>query len=148
MNLSRSLIILFVFLVGCQQKVLYLYQQKVDPKYLASTNVGSPDPLTPPKGQMVVAEWWLPSGVIDTSPVLRIHVLFRNYSEDCVEYPIHSRVGSKTYWIVNKDFTETGGPLAYRAEIVSGDGELIAEWQHQLWVRLIDIEETSSAVDE
>lgn len=148
MHLFRPLILFLVLLTGCQQRVLYLYQQKVDPKYLASTNVGSPDPRTSPKGQMIVAEWWLPGWVMDYDPVLKLDVLFRNYSEDHVEYPINTRIGSKTYWVINKEFTETKGPLAYKAEVVTSDGEVVASWQHQLWVRLIEIDETSSEASE
>lgn len=141
MHLFRLLFLFSLLLTGCQQRVLYVYQQKVDPKYLASTNVGSPDPRTPPKGQMVVAEWWLPKGAMKSEPVLRIQTLFCNYTEDCVEYPITSMVGSKTYWVLNDDFDETGGLLAYRAEIVTCEGECIANWEHQLWVNVIDIDD-------
>lgn len=149
MHLFRLLFLFLLVLSGCQQRILYVYDQKVDAKYLASTNVGSPDPRTPPKGQIVVAEWWLPKQALAKEPCLRVHTLFKDYSEDCMEYPITSVVGSKTYWVVNEDFENTCGVLAYRAEIITCDGECLAEWQHQLWVNIIDIEETdltSSAV--
>lgn len=140
----RYLIFFFFVLSGCQQKVLYLYQMKMDPSYLASTNVGSPDYRKAPQGQMVIAEWMLPKWMFDQDPVLRIHILFRNFTETCVEYPISSRVGYETYLLINDEFKEKEGFLAYRAEIITADGTVEAEWTHQLWVKLIDASEIRS----
>ena len=118
-----------------------LHQQKVSPAILASTNVGSPDPRTPPNGQMIVAEWWIPKRILEYDPMLKIHILFHDFSETCVEYPICRRFGYKTYSILNDDFKKTGGFLAYHAEILTCDGEVYADWKHQLWVKLIKVEE-------
>ncbi len=54
-----------------------------------------------------------------------------------------SRFGVETYSVLNKDFKKTGGFLAYRAEILTEDGEVYADWKHQLWVKLIDIDDMS-----
>lgn len=120
-----------------------VHQQKVSPTYLASTNVGSPDPRTPPSGQMIVAEWWLPSKILKSEPMLRLDILFRDYSQTCVEFPISTSFGYETYSILNADFKKTGGFLSYRVEIVTGDGEVFKAWSHQLWVKLITIDEES-----
>lgn len=131
----------FLVLMGCERAALVLHQQKISPTYLASTNVGSPDPRTPPNGEMIVAEWWLPAKVRDGDCRLRIHILFQDFTETVVEFPIRSRVGYETYSVLNKDFKKTGGFLAYRGEILTGDGEVYTDWQHQLWVKLIDVNE-------
>jgi len=123
-----------------------LHQQKVDATYLASTNVGTPDPRKPPNGQMIVAEWWIPKKVLDCAPVLRLHILFRNYTQDCVEFPIRSRAGYETYSVLNEDFKETKGLLAYKAEIVTCDGDVYCKWKHQFWVQLITIGEASAEI--
>jgi hypothetical protein len=115
-------------------------QQKIGPTYLASTNVGSPDPRIPPNGQMILAEWWIPSRIVKQHPTLRIDVLFCDYTQDCVEFPINRTVGYETYSVLNKEFKETGGLLAYKAEIIDSDGEVLADWKHQLWVELITAE--------
>lgn len=148
----RVLILAFFALSGCSRAALVLHQQKVTPAYLASTNVGTPDPRTPPCGQMIVAEYWLPRSIRDLEPILRIHVLFQDFTQTCVEFPIHRKIGYETYSVLNDEFNCTGGLLAYKAEIITPDGEVYADWEHQLWVRLIDLEcasdEMSSAVEE
>ncbi len=143
LNFRALLFVLFFALAGCGRTALVLHQQKVTSAYLASTNVATPDPRTPPNGQMIVAEYWLPSKVRDLCPILRIHILFCDCTQTCVEFPIHSRVGYETYCVLNSEFKKTGGFLAYKAEIITGDGELYADWEHQLWVKLIDIEDDS-----
>src|SRR5690606_12094448 len=100
--------------------------------YLASTNVGSPDPRTPPSGQMIVAEWWVPKKLLAYQPSLKIDILFEDFTETSVEFPIRSRVGYQTYSLLNKEFKKTGGLRAYRAAILSSDGEIYREWKHQL----------------
>ncbi|NGX37211.1 MAG: hypothetical protein K1000chlam2_00364 [Chlamydiae bacterium] len=152
MILRYVLILFFLGLVGCDRSALVVHQQKISPSYLASTNVGSPDPRTPPSGQMIVAEWWLNKQAMRFDPILRLSILFHDFSEDVVEYPICSKIGYETYFLVNEKFKETGGLLSYRAEIITCDGEVYADWKHQLWVKLIDInddtEVRSSAVVE
>jgi hypothetical protein len=150
MNFRILVVLLFFSLCGCDRGLLVLHQQKITPAYLASTNVATPDSRTPPNGQMIVAEYWIPAKIRDQNPILRIHILFQNFTQTCVEYPIYSRAGYKTYCILNKDFKKTGGLLAYKAEILTSDGQVYTEWEHQLWVRLIDLDnesdEMSSAV--
>ncbi len=77
-------------------------------------------------------------------------MLLHDYSQDCVEFPINSTVGYETYSVLNCEFKETGGLLAYKAEIIDSDGEVLAEWTHQLWTELItiDADEINSEVVE
>lgn len=144
---------LFIFLLvcaSCSRPALVLQQQQINPNYLASVNVGTPDPRTPPKGQMIVAEWWVPSRILELDPVLKLTILFRNYTQECVEFPIESTIGYETYSVLGKNYKETCGLLAYKAEIVDCEGEILADWKHQLWTELIaiDTDETSSAIVE
>lgn len=147
MAFFKVLIFSLLLLCGCQQRVLNVIQMKLEPTYLASTHVGSPDPRVPPRGQMIVAEWWLPKGVLQFSPVLRLHILYNDLSTETVEYSIDRRIGYETYSLVDCAFKETAGFLSYMAEIVTEEGQVEAEWKHQLWVRLIDVDEMSSAVE-
>lgn len=116
-----------------------LTQQKMTPAYLASANIGAPDPRPAPNGQMIIAEWWIPKKVLECCPCLKIDILFHDFTQTTVEFPITSRIGYETYCLVNKEFKKTGGLLAYRAQIVTADGEVFKEWKHQLWVKLISI---------
>jgi len=148
MNLKVFLLLLT--LAACGRPTLVLHQQQINPNYLASTNVGTPDPRTPPKGQMIIAEWILPRKIVNEDPILRLTILFHNYSQDCVEFPIHSTVGYETYSVLNREYKETCGLLAYKAEIVDCNGEILADWKHQLWTELItiDTDEINSVVVE
>lgn len=153
MNYRPLFIFLLIFpLVGCNQAALMVQQQKVSQGYLASGNIGSPDPRNPPNGEMILAEWWVPSSLLLTSPSLRIEIIFKDFSQDCVEFPITRRAGYETYALLNEEFKKTGGFMSYHIEIVTKDGDVYAEWSHQLWVRLIEIpeeiEEINSAVEE
>ncbi len=147
---------LLLFLTSCGSSALVLHEQRITPYYLASTHVGSPDPRTPPKGEMVVAEWWLSKQARDENLSLVINVLYRDFTTRTITFPIQSRIGYEVIQVVNEEFEETGGFLAYRAEIVTPSGEVFADWKHQLWVKLISVDEKSedltdrisSAVDE
>ncbi|MBS0629487.1 MAG: hypothetical protein JSS30_04595 [Verrucomicrobia bacterium] len=145
-----GLLSLLILCASCGRPALVLQQQQIGPTYLASTNVGTPDPRTPPKGQMIIAEYWVPRRIVNEHPILRISVLFHNYCQDCVEFPIRSTVGYETYSVLNREFKETCGLLAYKAEIVTCDGEVLTDWKHQLWTELItiDTDEMSSAAVE
>lgn len=143
--LLRVLFICLLFLASCQKYAVVVHQQKMDISYLASTAVGSPDPRAalPINGKMMVAEWWVPRHVLDLNPVLRLSFVFRDFSEICVEFPVTKKVGYETYCIWDKDVECTGGVLTYKAEIITCDGEVFRSWKHQLWFKLITIDEES-----
>ena len=148
---TLSILSLLIF-TCCDRSFVIVHQQKISPTYLASANVGSPDPRPPPNGQMLVAEWWVPRKLLEYQPILHIHILFHDFSETFLEFPIHTVAGYETYSILNEDFERTCGFLSYHAKILTCDGEVFADWKHQLFVKLIIIEdeteEMSSAVSE
>ena len=124
-----------------------MHKQTIDAKYLASTNVGSPDPrrCDPPKGEMVVAEWKIPKELLADDPKLVIHFIFNNFTQRSISFPITSSLGFKDYKITRDDFKKTKGILAYKGEILTKDREVFREWTHQLWVNLIEIEDDKEA---
>ncbi len=121
-------------------------RQKVDNTYLASTHVGSPDPRQecPPCGQMVVVEWWVPRELLCCNPKVCLHLLFWDFTDRTVVFPIDRRIGYETYFVIGEDFATTCGLISYKAEIVTEDGSIFRDWKHQLWVDLIQIEEESN----
>lgn len=133
--------ILLLSLVSCQKYGLLVHQQRIDASYLASTHVGSPDPRQkcPPHGQFIIVEWWVPPPLLKYQPRVVVHLLFRNYTEKIVEFPITRRVSYEIYPVLGCEFDETGGLLTYKAEIVICEGEIYREWKHQMWVQLIDL---------
>ena len=118
----------------------------VDRDQLASTYVGSPDPRqkNPPSGQELIIEWRLPPEAIKETLRLQLSLLYRDYTQETVCYPIAKRRGAITYALLNKKFKEKRGFITYKAEIVDEQGEVIKEWKQLLWTDLITIEEPTS----
>lgn len=139
-------IIYFIALLslsGCLPSYLTVSQQRIDRGYLASTHVNTPDPRQehPPLGQMLIVEWCVPDTILAKNPKILLKVLFRNYSEDTVEYPLQKRWGSKQYFLLNDEYEEKKGILSYKAEIITNDNVIYKEWTHQMWVNLISIKD-------
>lgn len=141
--------IFFLIFSGCNHYGLMVHQQHININSLASTHVGSPDPLhcCPPTGKMVVLEWWIPSMILKCEPRLILHLIFWNFTERTIEYPITSKIGYHTFDLIDEDFITTGGILTYKAEIVTYDGEIYREWKHQLWVELIQMNTSATSLD-
>lgn len=137
------LALLLLVMAGCQKYGIVARRQKVDPTYLASTHIGSPDPrqADPPNGQMVIVEWWVPPELFAQNPKICLHLVFWDYTERKIQFPIDRRVGYETYFILGDDFLTTCGILTYKAEIITDDGCVFRDWKHQLWVNLIQVEE-------
>jgi len=130
-------------LLGCQKYGLIVRQQKIDVGYLASTHIGSPDPsqATPPNGELVIVEWWVPRELLEKKPKVIVQFIYWNYTEETLEFPIDKRVGYDIYPMKQQILDETGGVLTYTARIVSEDGEVFQEVKHQLWVNLIQVKD-------
>lgn len=144
MKYTMSLIFLLLLIAaGCQRYGVIARRQTVDPTYLASTHIGSPDPRQedPPHGQMVIVEWWVPQELFTKNPKICLHIIFWDYTERRIEFPINRRVGYETYFILGDDYCTTEGILTYKAEIITDDGCVFRDWKHQLWVNLIQMEE-------
>jgi hypothetical protein len=128
---------------SCDKYYVSVAQQWVDVRYLASTHVGTPDPRQdhPPVGQMMIVDWRIPKSLLNKKPHIQLTMIFWNYTEKTICFPIEQRMGWVTYKLLDEEYDETGGILTYKAEIVSEDGSLFREWKHQLWVNLITIDE-------
>ena len=143
MNRLKTILLLATLALfsGCNRGYISVRQEWIDGRYLASTHVGTPDPRQahPPLGQKLVLNWWVPREVLNKNPRIVLTLLFWNYTEQTVTYPIDNHAGYKTYSLLNEEYEKMQGLLTYRAEIVTDDDKVFAEWKHQLWVRLIDI---------
>ncbi len=141
-----ALFLLFLPLVfsSCQKYYLVIYQEKVSRDSLASTYVGTPDPRqkNPPKGQELVIEWQIPRELLQESPAIYLQVVYRDYSEAQFTFPIAYKSGYRVYTLVGEDYLKTKGFLAYKAEIKTADGKVFRTWQHQLWVKVVRLEES------
>ncbi len=128
---------------GCSKYYLAVDQQWIDVRYLASTFAKSPDPrqAKPPLGQMLVFEWYLPKEVIREEPMLQVDVILWDYSTRHLDIPIKRRMSTTTFKLLNEEYDKSGGILTYKAQIVTKSGEVFREWKHQLWVKLITLDE-------
>lgn len=143
----RSILILLsaalsLFLLpGCRQYYLSVCQEWVDVRYLASTNVGTPDPRQdhPPIGQKLILDWRIPKEIYKKKPEIVLDLILWDYTARQIRIPIKRRMDFATYRLFNEDYEKTGGILTYRAEIVTEDGEIFREWRHQLWINLITV---------
>lgn len=129
------------FLTSCQKYYLSLTDRKIDVNYLASTHVATPDKRqkNPPYGDMIVMDWRLPKEIVAKNPVIKLHVLYGNYTEKTFDYPVRSRMGFATYKDLDQEYTDTKGIITYSAEVVLDDGSIYKSWKHQLWVNLITL---------
>lgn len=120
---------------------------KVDKSFLASTHVGTPDPrkACPPCGQLVLVEWWVPHNLLGCSPKIRLTLVYHNMTEEVIEHPIKYRIGYFSHEILGEDFNKTEGLLSYKTEVVTGDGEVFRESVHQLFVNLIQLDNTGQS---
>jgi len=143
MWLRQCSILLLLLLTGCEKYYLSVKREFVDRSKLASTFVGSPDPLQkdPPKGEELILEWRLPPHALDQELTLLLKVIYKNYSEETICFPVDRRRGVFTYPLLNEKYHETEGFLTYKADIKTQDGTLLKEWKQQLWVDLITIDD-------
>jgi hypothetical protein len=134
-------VLLLIYLPSCGKSYITVRQEWVDRRYLASSHVNTPDPRqnNPPLGQKLIVSWLIPNSVMEEHPNLVLRVIFWNYTEKNIVFPIRHRAGYKVFSVLNEEYEKTGGLLTYSAQIVSQDNQVYKEWKHQLWVNLIDI---------
>lgn len=140
-----SALLLLTLLVSCGKGHLSVRQEWIDGRYLASTYVKTPDPRQahPPTGQKLIVQWWVPSQVLENHPKLLLKIIYWDFTEKTITFPITKRVGYETYTLLDKEYEEKQGLLTYRAEIVTDDDKIYQEWTHKLWVNLIKIDNES-----
>ncbi len=143
MRLSQSFLLFLVFLLcGCEKYYLSVKREPIDQSKLASTYVRSPDPRqkNPPRGEELIMEWRLPMDFIDDKLTLVLEVLYKNYTQETICYPVGRRRGLITYSLLGDEYKEKDGFLTYKAEIQTGNGVVLKEWKQQLWTELIVID--------
>ncbi len=139
MKIGFLLVFCCLLLTGCSHDRLAVFNEYLLPERLACYHVGTPDPefYCPPVGQRLTIQWSLYRDICNYKEMsLRIWIRYRNHTENTEEIPIPQANGMFTIDLIRREFFETGGMLAYKIQLI-GDGEVIDEWQHTLWVELI-----------
>ncbi len=132
-----------LLLSGCKQYYLSVCQEWVDDRYLASTNVSTPDPRQdhPPIGQMLILDWRVPADILKKKPEIVLDLVLWDYTTREIKIPLKRRMDFATYRLFNEEYEKSGGILTYKARIITEDGSVFREWKHQLWVNLITVKD-------
>lgn len=132
-------IFLTLFLSGCSKEWLSVQTDYLSHENLASFHVGTPDPMleSPPIGQRLMVSWKFKKQYLaceNLHLVVQIHL--RDRSDRCYKVAVNEASGIWMYDLINRDFIETRGILSYKVNLY-GNGELLDECRHQLWVEPI-----------
>lgn len=149
MKITRILFLLVIVLQTSCIPRLSVQTQILDHEQLASYAVDTPDLRLyyPRAGQRLFISWFLPKEVLTYGSLqLHLRVIFRDYTEDEVLIPIQKRHSYYLYQILSKKYCETGGILAYKVEII-GNGCILEEWRHPLWIELIKFDKEEKSED-
>lgn len=137
----RLLLLGLLTLASCTRCHLFVRNEYIDHTYLASCRVDTPDPLKCHSfcGQQLTIWWHFPRSYraySDLHIILRLRL--RNFTESRVEIPVTRLWNFYVYRLLNCDYAQTGGILAYQLEVWGG-GQLLETWTHQVWAELIDV---------
>ena len=123
-----------------------MQQEWVDARFLASSEVGTPDPrqADPPKGQRLIVAWDFPKSVFEENlKVITTVRLWDNTSE--VFKDVISRKRDVTAYYFSCKEGEDKRILTYKVQVFNAAGEQVRLWEHHLWTELIEIGESSSS---
>ncbi len=142
----QKLTILFitaVFLSGCQKYYISIAQESIDKDYLASVALSTPDPRQekPPMGEKLIVEWKVSKEYLLLKPCLYLHVIYKDYTEAFFTYEMPYKMDYAVYSLLGEEYQRKRGILTYQAEVRVGQEEPFLDWKHQLWTKLIVIEE-------
>jgi hypothetical protein len=139
-------IVLFLgilILTGCSRTTLTVDRYAILPSDLPSNYVDSPDPRKndPPYGQVLDVSYRIKSKKKQSMPyLLLLKVIYKNLEEETVSQTIFNDEGKFAFEVLNDKFEGTGGILTYKAEIMTFDGDQLADFKHRLWFELISFE--------
>ncbi len=142
-DMKKILLGSFLLLSACNKYHVAVIRQNVNVDYLASSRANTPDPrkANPPLGQILVVDWHIPTDILHSSPSGKLHVVYKDYSEEVIDFDVGATTGYITHRLLGEKFLEKGGFLTYKAEILTASGEVYREWKQQLWVRIIHLDQ-------
>ena len=149
----QKLTILFitaVFLSGCQKYYISISQERVDKDYLASVALNTPDPRlkNPPLGEKLIIEWKVSKEYLAQKPTLYLHVIYKDYTEAFFTYKMPYKMDYAVYDLLGEEYLRKKGILTYQAEVRAPEEKPFLEWRHQLFTKLIVIEDEDDQVQE
>lgn len=144
------LALLFVFLTGCSATYLSVHTDYLSHENLASYHVQTPDPRlnNPPIGQRLIITWSISQEYLELDDIhLEVTLRFRNSEQITQNLDVFKRRGTYVYQLLNEDYIAKRGILTYKVDLV-GNGQILDQWQHQMWSELIILNSTNTDTTE
>jgi hypothetical protein len=113
------------------------------PSELPSVYIDSPDPMkaNPTQGQVLDVSYSIKALEKKKMPyLLLLKVIYKNLEEETLSYTVFNEKGGFEFSVLDEKFLATGGVLTYKAELMTFDGDPIAEYKHKLWFDLISFD--------
>lgn len=122
----------------CGTKYISVLNEPIDQNRRASVHVNAPDPLHEinPHGQRLYISWSLPSKYKETQINGFLKIRYHIAEQVTIPFEIKKMHGTFIYQLLNKEYFEKEGILAYKVQIFS-NGQEIDCYQHTLWTELI-----------
>lgn len=134
----RLFFLAFLFVAGCTRSDICVVQDFIDKNNLASSFAYTPDPLLrcPPTGQRLLIDWRAPSKQ-STDHCLVLSVIYRNLEEERFCYPVCGNSGQIEHLLLGEKYLDTKGLFTYKIELLDDKKELVACFEHRMWVKII-----------
>jgi hypothetical protein len=133
-----------LFLASCSTDKLYVHSEYLTLDDLASMRVDTPDSRkeSPSLGQRIRVSWKLAPSILQEDPDAEVvlKVRYGDHFDEVVHHKVDRLTGMFTHSLIGEEYFSRAGISAFKAELIVG-GELVDEWQHQLWARVIKIGE-------
>ncbi|MES2273026.1 MAG: hypothetical protein V4487_02405 [Chlamydiota bacterium] len=133
-------------LTGCYKNHLYVQQEWIDRKFLASSHVNTPDPRQehPRLGQRLLVSWDFPRSLFQEQLSLQITVRLWDNTQELICHPIERKRDVAAFFFSNPGEEMDSRILTYRVQVVSKDGNVLETWNHHFWTEWIDIDRSAA----
>lgn len=134
----RSLLLLCLLTACAHRPAITARSEYFDAKYLASSQVDTPDPCRSCfSGQQIVINWHVLTRCLPAQ--IHLSVRYGDHTTDEATYDVTAPSGFWFFRLLNKEFWDKQGILSYSVRLYGCDGHLISKWNHHLWAELITI---------
>lgn len=122
----------------CGTKYISVLNEPIDQERRASVHVNAPDPLHEinPHGQRLYISWKLPAKYKETTISGLLKIRYHVAEQVTIPFEMKKLHGTMIYQLLNKEYFEKEGILAYKVQIFS-DGHEIDSYQNTMWTELI-----------
>ncbi|MCH9630373.1 MAG: hypothetical protein S4CHLAM37_03690 [Chlamydiia bacterium] len=143
MKFLLSLCLLIFCCMSCQTYYVSVTREAIDRSSLASSFAKTPDPrqLDPPSGERLLIQWNLLSKDVHEDLICSLSLIYKNYEEETVHYKVDAKRDVISYFLLGDRYETTKGIMTYKVEILTKEGEVVKSFKHQLWTKLIKLDD-------